>query len=393
MKKTAVIICIIISAAIFAGVAGGCGSTVNTDDNVLAGINTYASGDVSCIEKLADYKNIVITKDLTVTEDDVAEKYLESVSSISERNDFTADPPEIDEIYAELVALVPAGTECQKGDIICFDYNGRTEEGPLSGGVAHFVLTMLGAGHFIPGFEESIIGHKTGETFDITVTFPDSYPQNRDLENKEVVFEILVHHIIPPISDESVRLLSEHEKREFDEIKTNESDEFKPSYSGAEEYRTYITEKLRQDLAQSFDQNLESTVMYKLYTETEFGELPQNEIDSFKKSVEEAAASYGISTEVYLYYAYGGMSTEEEFNELARYQVATKAIMSAICQNENYTLSKAEFDEKAALIAANYEYGSAEELIEDAGIENVCNSIIVEFVLDLLKENTTIETV
>ena len=389
MKKTSIFIFFAVAAVTLSALMNGCTKT----DNVLSGIDTYASYDISCIEKLADYKNIVITKDLTVTESDITDQYFEDVSTLSERNDLTEDPPVIDELYSRLASLVPEETTCMEGDVICFDYNGRTEDGPLSGGVAKYTYTVLGAGHFIPGFEESIIGHKAGETFDIVVTFPDSYPQNTDLENKDVVFEILIHHIIPPICNEAVSILPEAEKRNFDETKTNENEEFVANYSNAEEYKTYVTQKLQHDRSQSFDQNLESKIMYKLYSETVFNELPQSKIDSFKEGVKEAAASYGVSTEVYLYYAYGGISTEAELDELARYQVATQAIVCAVCQNENYTLSKAEFNEKAALIADNYGYESTEQLIADVGIENICNSLIIEYVLDLLKNNTTIETV
>ncbi|MBP1588550.1 MAG: FKBP-type peptidyl-prolyl cis-trans isomerase [Clostridia bacterium] len=402
MKKTISIICTIIAIILIATAFAGCDkgnqpqpqqtNKPSSDSDILKGLNTYASYDVSYIDKLADYNNVTVTKNLTVTDEDVAQMYLDAITVIAQRNDFTADPPVIDGIYDELVKLVPAGIECKEGDIICFDYSGRTEEGPLTGGIAYYNYTMLGSGHFIPGFEESIVGHKAGTPFDITVTFPSSYPQNRDLENKDVTFEILIHHILPGLSDESAKLLSDAEKRNFDETKTDDSEEFTPSYTTAAEYRQYITGELTRDREQSFEDNLESTIMYKLYTESTFKELPQIEIDSFKRSVEDAARTYGVTTEVYLYYAYGGLSSEEDFNELARYQVATKGIMSAICQNEKFTLSQAEFDEKAALIAENYNYESPKQLVEEVGIENVCNSIIIEFVLDYLKEHVSVVT-
>ena len=42
----------------------------------------------------------------------------------------------------------------------------------------------LGSGSFIDGFEDQIIGHNVGDTFDVTVTFPDGYGDSTDAEGK-----------------------------------------------------------------------------------------------------------------------------------------------------------------------------------------------------------------
>ena len=57
----------------------------------------------------------------------------------------------------------------------------------FNGGTGSYNLT-LGSNSFIPGFEDQVIGHKVGETFDVTVTFPESYPNSPDLAGKEAVF-------------------------------------------------------------------------------------------------------------------------------------------------------------------------------------------------------------
>ena len=132
--------------------------------------------------------------------------------------------------------------------------------------------------------------------------------------------------------------------------------------------------------------------MEQLYKTSEFGEVPQDRIDSFKKSVEDIAAMYGVSTEIYLYYAYGGMSISQ-FDELARFQVCARGIFSAIIKAEKMNISESEFKEKAAIIAKNYEYESVDALIEAAGKENVYNSIYTDKVLTLLKECVTFEVI
>ena len=359
--------------------------------NVLEGISTYASYDTSYITKLADYKNITVTNDLSVTDEDVRNTYLETLESIMARCDFTADEPVIDPIFSHLVECTGGRKVTEKGDIICFDYAGKLDGEPLEGGTAQYTTSILGAGYFIPGFEESIIGHETGTDFDIFVTFPESYPQNTDLQNREVCFNIYVHYILPAITDDSVAVLLEYEKTTFDETKTDESKTFVPQYSTAAEYVEHIKEQMRTEAKLNFNSNLEGHIMYALYSGSEFSNVPQAEIDNFKKSVEETAAGYGVSTEVYLYYAYGGIATQEEYDELARFQVCTRGIVAAVVQSEKMTVTRDELDTRAASLAQEYGYDSAEALISAVGIENVCNAILAEKAVNLLIANTTVD--
>ena len=53
------------------------------------------------------------------------------------------------------------------------------------------------------GFEEQIIGHKKGDKFTITVTFPDSYSSNTKLEGQVVNFEIEIKTISRNVIDDA----------------------------------------------------------------------------------------------------------------------------------------------------------------------------------------------
>ncbi len=388
-RKIAVSAVIIVVTLLVAFILPSCKK--GDSDNVLEGISTYATYDISYITKLADYKNITVTNDLTVSDDEVRDSYLEAVENIMARCDFTADEPTVDPIFEKLVASTGGRTVTEEGDIVCFDYAGQLDGEPLEGGTAQYTTAILGAGYFIPGFEESIIGHETGTEFDIFVTFPESYPQNTDLENKEVCFTIFVHYIIPAISDASVAVLSEYEETVFDETKTDESKTFVPQYSTAAEYVEYVKEQLRTEADLNFQSNLEGHIMYALYSGSEFSNVPQTEIDNFKKSVEETAAGYGVSTDVYLYYAYGGITTQEEYDELARFQVCTRGIVAAVVQGEKMTVTREELNTEAASLAEQYGYESGDSLISMVGIENVCNAILAEKAVDLLIANTTVD--
>lgn len=114
------------------------------------------------------------------------------------------------------------------GDIAVIDFKGFLGDTAFEGGEAKKHHLILGSGSFIPGFEEKLIGHKTGEEFDIKVKFPKEY-HSENLAGKEAKFEIKIHelrhHILPELNDElakevgqeSVAALKEHVHKILDE--------------------------------------------------------------------------------------------------------------------------------------------------------------------------------
>lgn len=97
----------------------------------------------------------------------------------------------------------------QDGDIVNIDYAGAVDGVAFTGGTyAGYDLT-LGSGAFIEGFEEQILGHNVGETFDIKVTFPEGYSDSTDAEGnavvlsgKDAVFTITVNKISEEVAPE-----------------------------------------------------------------------------------------------------------------------------------------------------------------------------------------------
>ena len=81
---------------------------------------------------------------------------------------------------------------------------------------------VLGSGHFIPGFEEQIVGHSTGDSFDVTVTFPEEYHAT-DLAGKPAVFKTSINSIkekqLPELDDDFVKDVSEFDT--LDELKAD----------------------------------------------------------------------------------------------------------------------------------------------------------------------------
>jgi trigger factor len=104
---------------------------------------------------------------------------------------------EVDEQVAKLASgsksFVDAkkGKKAENGDQLIIDFLGKVDGVPFEGGTAQDQALELGAGRFIPGFEEQLIGVKSGDETIITVTFPADY-QAAELKGKDATFDITV---------------------------------------------------------------------------------------------------------------------------------------------------------------------------------------------------------
>ena len=93
----------------------------------------------------------------------------------------------------------------QNGDTAVIDFTGFIGDDAFEGGAATKHHLVLGSGSFIPGFEDQIVGHKSGEKFDVNVKFPADY-HAENLAGKKARFAIVLHevrkHILPELNDE-----------------------------------------------------------------------------------------------------------------------------------------------------------------------------------------------
>lgn len=89
-----------------------------------------------------------------------------------------------------------AGVEVKSGDTVNIDYTGTIDGEAFDGGSTDGQGTdlVLGSGTYIDGFEDGIIGHKVGETFDISVTFPENYGVD-SLNGKDAVFSVTINGV------------------------------------------------------------------------------------------------------------------------------------------------------------------------------------------------------
>ena len=79
-------------------------------------------------------------------------------------------------------------------DQLIGDFTGKVDGVEFEGGKAQDAALVLGSGQFIPGFEDQLVGVKTGDSKTITVTFPADYPAEA-LKGKEATFDVAVKQV------------------------------------------------------------------------------------------------------------------------------------------------------------------------------------------------------
>lgn len=87
--------------------------------------------------------------------------------------------------------------KAKEEDQVVIDFLGKIDGEPFEGGEAEDYPLVLGSNSFIPGFEDQLIGCKTGEEKNVEVNFPDDYGAE-NLAGKAAVFEVTVKEVRAP---------------------------------------------------------------------------------------------------------------------------------------------------------------------------------------------------
>jgi trigger factor len=120
----------------------------------------------------------------------------------------TATDEEVDTsletLRRDAAVLIPVDRGIKIGDVATLDYEGKINGEPFEGGKAEQSPTEIENGRFIPGFVESIVDMKAGETKTFDVKFPDDFPK-AELAGQDAQFTVTVHEVkereLPPVDD------------------------------------------------------------------------------------------------------------------------------------------------------------------------------------------------
>src|ERR1700742_3819719 len=165
-------------------------------DDILTGKSdlTYTvSIEVVPPIQLADFKSFNVDKPVV----DVADADVdEAIKRIADQNRSYAAKGE--------------GAKAEKDDRVTINFKGTIDGTPFDGGTGEGIQVVIGAGQFIPGFEEQLIGIGAGETRTLKVSFPKNYAAP-NLAGQPAEFETTATLIEPPqkteINDECAKTL------------------------------------------------------------------------------------------------------------------------------------------------------------------------------------------
>ena len=189
---------------------------------------------------------------------------------------------DIDEIIERMQQNFVDKTEVKRaakdGDEVIIDFIGKKDGVAFDGGSAKDFALKLGGGQFIPGFEEGVVGHKAGETFDLKLEFPKDY-HAENLAGAKVVFSVTLHKVnelkLPELNDEfaakcgpftDVKELKADIKREITAQKEREAKEKLKDELVAEladSSKVALPELLIDDQLRSIEQDLMQNLSYR----------------------------------------------------------------------------------------------------------------------------------
>lgn len=112
----------------------------------------------------------------------------------------------------------PVKRKSKKGEQVKIDFLGKIDGEAFDGGKGENMDLVLGEGRMISGFEDEIIGMKTGEEKVINVTFPEDYGKD-DLNGKAATFDIKVHEVaervLPEMDEEFFKAFGAKDEAEL----------------------------------------------------------------------------------------------------------------------------------------------------------------------------------
>lgn len=282
---------------------------------------------------------------------------------------------EISHLLEEYTELVIKDGEVKNGDVAVIDFEGFKDGEAFDGGKGENYSLEIGSNTFIPGFEEQVIGMKTGEEKDISVSFPEDYGVE-DLQGKPVIFKVKVNEIKEKITRELDKEFFEDlamegvDSKESLERSIEESIKAQKEVDNENKYIDHILEEVAKNVEVDIPQ-----------------EMVDEETDRLMRRFEQQIAMQGISLDIYYQFT---RSTEEDLRKQmdkeAYQNVLYRLMLEEIMNLEKIEVSDEEASKQADELASKYKMKKEEFLNQFGGIEMIQYDLEMHKVIDLLKE-------
>jgi trigger factor len=209
------------------------------------------------------------------------------------------------------------------GDETVIDFVGKKNSVAFDGGTGTDYTLKLGSGQFIPGFEEGIVGHKAGETFDLELEFPADY-HAKDLAGQQVVFTTTLKKVIEPVLPK------------IDDELAKKAGDFKTLQELKDDIKREITAQKEREVADKFKDDLLKNLIEKS-TVPAPELLVADQMRSIEQDFMQNLSYRGLDLHTYL--DSNSFADEDDWREKEVKPTAIKRTQAGLVLNE---LSKAE---------------------------------------------------
>ena len=325
------------------------------DDGLTFKVNVVVKPEVT----VSEYKGLSVTKkSADVTDDEIDEE----LKRVQLRN-------------SRLVAVEDRAAE--KDDVAVIDFEGFMDGQAFQGGKGESYSLTLGAGQFIPGFEDQVIGHNVNDEFDVSVKFPEDY-QAKELAGKDATFKVVLHEIkkreLPELDDEFAKDVSE-----FDTL---------------DAYKANIKETIGKRKADQAEDDVKNQLIDQLIANMT-AEVPE---EMFEQAVERSMEdfAYRLSSQgmdIKLYMQYTGMDEagmRKSFRPQAERQVKLRLALEQIAKQEQLAPTAEELDAEYRKLADSYEM-DGEKIKAAISEKNLTEDIVVEKAMTLVEESADVK--
>lgn len=250
---------------------------------------------------------------------------------------------EIEGLRERVAPLVDAGADAVigHGDHATVDFEGFVDGKPFEGGKAEGQLVEVGAGQFIPGFEQGLVGLKPGDEKDVFVRFPDDY-RAEDLAGKEATFKVKVKDVkrrqLPEVNDDFAKGLGD--------------------YADLAALRAAVRGRVEAMAAAQSRREYENAVVNRVVdgaTVEPPEVLVEGRVDELVQDMERRLQSMGLTLDGYI------KSTEQtmeqlrgSFKESARLAVKRDLVLEAVARREGLTVMDEDLDREIENMAKVY---------------------------------------
>lgn len=312
--------------------------------------------------KLGDYKNLKAPKQdkIVVTKDQVDEV--------------------VGRIREQMASKEEVTRAAKDGDEAVIDFVGKKDGVAFDGGTGSDHALTLGSNSFIPGFEEAVVGHKTGESFTIPLSFPSDY-HVADLAGQKVEFDVTIKKlnevVLPELNDELAAKAG--------------------SFSSAKELTDDIERELKARAEQEQQDKLRDDLVTQLIEKSDVpvpAVLVDDQVRSIEQDMTQNLMYQGLTFDAWL--ESKGYQTKDEWidkeaKKLAEQRVQAGLILSELSKDAKIEATKEELAERIGTMQQQYANNPemAQRFNEPEVQRDIANRLLTEKTIDTLVELNT----